>query len=274
MSQEAVNKAHVAQLMIMDDIHRVCVENGIKYYLIGGSALGAIRHGGFIPWDADIDIAMFRKDYEKFVKESSKYLNPRLECHSYTTDNVFTPPHALVVMKDSKVLFSYTDKNPVLKPQGVYVDILPLDYITDDLSLQEKHARDLKSISKLKTLKNSKIYNNDGVIKRILKHALRLIFKPFSWKYLNKKQQTIAMRFNGIKEPKLCCSTLSHYKYDKLTMPISVFGEPKEYLFEGRNYYGPEMIEEYLCRIFGDYHRLPSQDSINRQVNELVDVSY
>lgn len=274
MSQETVNKAHAAQLLIMDDIHRVCIENGIKYYLLGGSALGAIRHSGFIPWDADIDIAMFRKDYDRFVSEASKYLNTRFECHSYITDAVYSPPHALVVLKDSKLLFSYTDNNPLLKPQGIYVDILPLDFITEDQSLQKKHARDLKAISKVKTLKNSKIYNNDDSIKRICKYSLRFIFKIFSWKYLNRRQQEIAMRFNKINEPTLCCSALSHYNYNKLTMPISVFGEPKEYLFEGRKYYGPEMIEEYLCHIFGDYRQLPSQESITRQINELVDVSY
>ena len=59
------------QLVILDiikDIDIVCKNNGIEYYLLGGSAIGAIRHKGFIPWDDDLDICMIREDYERFVK--------------------------------------------------------------------------------------------------------------------------------------------------------------------------------------------------------------
>ena len=74
MTQEDIQRLQNIQLMIMDEIHRVCVENHLSYYMIGGTALGAIRHGGFIPWDMDIDIAMPREDYEKFISISGKAL--------------------------------------------------------------------------------------------------------------------------------------------------------------------------------------------------------
>ena len=66
MKKLTLKESQALQLNLMKEIHKVCEENKITYYLIAGSCLGAVRHGGFIPWDDDIDIGMFRKDYEKF----------------------------------------------------------------------------------------------------------------------------------------------------------------------------------------------------------------
>ena len=58
---------HARQLELAAELDRICRQEGIKYSLYGGSVIGAVRHNGFIPWDHDIDIAMPRKDYEKFI---------------------------------------------------------------------------------------------------------------------------------------------------------------------------------------------------------------
>ena len=66
MNTEEIKKYQQKQLELLKEVHKICAENGFRYYLVYGTLLGAIRHRGFIPWGADIDIAMKRSDYERF----------------------------------------------------------------------------------------------------------------------------------------------------------------------------------------------------------------
>lgn len=272
MKEKIIQIAHSAQLKIMDEIHRVCEKKGLRYYLIGGSALGAIRHNGFIPWDLDIDIAMPRPDYEAFLKIAKEELADSFSILDYERKRSFFPPHALVILKNSSFTYDFTPLNPNLSCNEIYVDVLPLDTVSDNRRDQIIHARDLRLVSKIKYLKASRIYPKNSLVTRLVKMMLRLLFLPVSWRFLNRLQQSIAMRHSNMKDSLLCCSTLSHYKYDKLTMPFFVFGTPKLYEFEGRMYYGPEDIFTYLQQIFGNYMELPRQDEREKQIASVIDV--
>lgn len=260
MTPEKFRALQLVQANIMDDIHRVCVKNNLKYYMIGGTALGAVRHRGFIPWDVDIDIAMPREDYEKFIEIANTELNSNYECQTYKTNKIFHSPHILVILKNSSISLKDDDLNPHMKRSGIYVDILPLDQVPLEPKLRRKHARALKFISKLKYYKDSRIYPHNGAMIRILKIILRK-FVFISYYRLNDLQQKYATKYNTLPDTGEVCSTLSHYKYEKLCMHKSIWGVPKLYDFEGRQYYGPENIDAYLSKLFGDYMKLPSVES-------------
>ena len=79
MDKDILQKLKEEQLKVLDYIVKVCEENSLEYFLIGGTLLGAVRHRGYIPWDDDLDLAMPRKDYEKFIKiflnqDNGKYI--------------------------------------------------------------------------------------------------------------------------------------------------------------------------------------------------------
>lgn len=263
MRLEQLKEIQMVQLTIMDEIHRVCTKNNLRYYLIGGSALGSVRHKGFIPWDVDIDIAMPREDYEAFIHIYASELNSKFSCFDYNSDKHFFSPHAIVALNNSKVVFSITNINPnkTYGAYGLYVDILPLDKVPDDLFLRLRHKNQLKFIEKLRLLKKCTIYSETSKINRFLKIWISRLM-PISLHMINKIQQKVAQKYNNLekKQSRDICSTLSHYKYEKLCMPEFIWGTPKLTEFEGRKYYAQEYVNEYLYLLFGDYMKLPSKE--------------
>jgi len=88
-SKITVRELQLEILDIMDEIHRVCVKNNIEYGLIAGSALGTVNYKGFIPWDDDIDVALFRKDYEKLLEVAPKEFPKDMFFQTPYTDSLF-----------------------------------------------------------------------------------------------------------------------------------------------------------------------------------------
>lgn len=272
MTSEKFRALQLVQAEIMDDIHRVCVQNNLKYYMIGGTALGAVRHKGFIPWDVDIDIAMPREDYERFIEIANDELNTRFACHTYKTDKVFYSPHMIVTLKNSSIRLK--DVAPNVTRWGIYVDILPLDQVPADKKARKRHAHMLKFVKYVKFYKEIGIYDYNSIGVKLLKKLLRAFLSCFSYYSLNLLQQKIAMKYNDLPDTGEICSTLSHYKYEKLCMPKSVFGNPQLYCFEGREYYGPEKMEVYLTNIFGDYMKLPPKEVQDELKMAVIDANW
>ena len=251
-------KLQKVQIEIMDEIHRICTENNITYYIIGGTALGARRHSGFIPWDLDIDIAMPREDYENFADICKSALSPRFMYRNYRNTKAYSHPHALLCIKNTFLSNKFSKYNPTEYNIGIYLDIFPLDSAPNDHKQQIKQAKKLQQIKKLKQLKQAYKYDNNR-IKNMLKDIIStMIF----WTTIDKIN---AIFDNECKKYNLCdstyvCSMASHYTYQKQCMPIEIYGTPQLVKFENREYFAPELLDEYLSIIYGDYMSLPPKN--------------
>ena len=126
VTNEESFKLKAKELEIFKVIIDICDRLNLRYYVIGGTLIGAIRHKGFIPWDDDIDIGMMRKDYDIFLREAPKYLPEQ-----YFLQTVWSDPEYLncfAKVRDSNTTFV---EIPVAKRKinhGVFVDVFPLDY--------------------------------------------------------------------------------------------------------------------------------------------------
>ncbi len=257
MDRTEIRKYQLTQLGILADVDEICKQLHINYYLIGGTLLGAVRHGGFIPWDADVDIAMKRRDYETFrrywesLKDETRYFYQH-----YTTDSKHRAPHAVLRIKGTHVTVTNIKSTNFSKNDGIFLDIFPLDYAPNDEKKQRQQARYIKFIKKMIYYKSGTINSNNSSLKKIIKKFLQLLLSPIGFRFLSEKMDGIMQKYNDNSSGYLV-SMGSHYSYQKQLMKEEVYGDPVLLKFEDNLYYCPEKTDAYLSQLYGDYMTPP-----------------
>lgn len=195
---KTIQKILLRSLDVFDDL---CKKLSIKYYLYGGSMLGAIKYGGFVPWDDDLDLCLDRSDYEKLLKEGPKLLNDQYELQ-HPLDCSKSPYHYIKFRKKNTTLVEEINSKIKIN-HGIYFDIYPIDNIPDNIVdyMNQKIKFD-KWIRYFQIRQNYR-ENKDGfALKFFVKQAVRMVqhlfycFLPVSF-YI-KKIDKISTKYNGI----------------------------------------------------------------------------
>ena len=273
MTYEETREYQLAQLELVKMVDELCSKLKLTYYIIGGTLLGAVRHGGFIPWDPDIDIAMPREDYEKMREYWLNNPSERYFYQHYSTEKNHISPHALIKIKNSHVVFGKANTRVKPSYDGIYLDIFPLDNPPEDKKLQEKQMKRIKSIRSLIYYKSGHICSRNNTIVKIIKHLISIFLSPISFRYLNKKMDRIMQEYNNPSSEYLV-SMASHYSYWKQLMPKSMYGSPIRIDFEGIALSAPAKTDEYLTRLFGDYMELPPESHRTAMLDLIEKVEY
>ena len=169
MEKMTLREIQLVGLDILKDIHGFCMSRGIRYTLFGGTMLGAIRHKGFIPWDDDVDIAMPREDYDRFVNEYSSIHGYSLFCPEKGTSWL---AYARVCdMEKTLVINDWLSWCPF--KTGVWVDIFPMDGAPDDITEAEDQISRLKPLWK-KIMRYRLLHGSPWYKKKSLSQILRL----------------------------------------------------------------------------------------------------
>ena len=118
-------KLWALQIDLMKQAERLCERHGLKYFAMGGTLIGAIRHKGFIPWDDDLDIMLSREDYERFIGYAQKELEAPYFLQSPLTDRHFFREHILLRNSETTCIGKWDARAKC--NNGVYIDIFPMD---------------------------------------------------------------------------------------------------------------------------------------------------
>lgn len=257
MEKELLRKVQMVQLEIAKEIKRVCEENDIRYFLIGGSFLGAVRHQGFIPWDDDMDIGMLRADYEKFCRIAPQKLDKRYCLQTWHIDANYSLPFGKVLKRNT--LYMENKKTRRLQENGIYVDIFPYDNVPEDAFEQADLARGLLSIYRTKLMKSGYApwREEDKIIwrKRIgyVYYQIKALF--VSQRELGKAYDALAVAYP---ESSLTCE--QEAKAKPIYFPRKLVEKLADYTFEGVTFKGPKDYDTYLKIAYGDYMQLPPED--------------
>jgi len=252
------------ELDMLVELDRVCRKHGIRYSLVCGTLLGAVRHKGFIPWDDDIDVAMLREDYEAF-RSASADLNQEI---CFFQDHKTDPQYLWGFGKLRRTGTTYIrpGQEKMKFKTGVYIDILPLDDIPRSTVGQK--VNDFYCFFLRKTLW-SRVGRSMPGTGRLEKAVYRLLshISP-EWVYQrvdkmtsrsnNKSDRPVRTLLlpSGGKEKNLYSSDKNPLKL-RYGMPKQWFLEQLEFEYEGHSFYGVKDYHAYLTSRYGNYMQLP-----------------
>ena len=249
-------------LETMKFIDKLCRENGIVYYIMGGTALGAIRHGGFIPWDDDLDIFMTPTEYEKFknVFESQKSEDFVLQ-EWRTTPNYLE--YAKIRMNGTTFIEEHFKDRKDMH-HGIYVDIMIL------------HKVPMSKFSQKLTYLESKFVTLYGLSQRNWKpknkaQALVLAsLKILPCKWMAKVCYKRIYKFDNRADNFMYCYWITPAKFKNGLFDKSFFESPIDIPFEDTILLGSEKIKEYLEYRYGNYMKLPSKEAQLAAVHAMI----
>ena len=270
---EALLHLQAAELKILDAIASLCFKFNINWWLDGGSCLGAMRHGGFIPWDDDIDIGMMRSDYERFCELAPRELQSGFSLHNSQNTDSYAAMFSKVYMDGTR--FENQEGRDAGSAMGIFVDIFPYDNLYVDAKLR---ARQIKTASSAQ--RHSYLYHSGsisvphrgmlGEIEKVgcaLLHGIERMRCKDPRRYQNKFDSAVGD--DNVGQISDECLTLAWPNM----APISVDDilPTSRAKFEGRSYPVPKSTEIYLTTMYGDWRSIPAPEDRHTHLPLLID---
>ena len=249
--EEKLKKIHEIVFSIICDIDDFCNENEIRYYLSGGTCLGAVRHKGFIPWDDDADLMMPRPDYERFLNLFSKKHADKYSVGSLKTSSTWQRPFARVCDLNSRL----TPTRFHEESMGIFVDIFPIDGLPDKKILQSIHYKYIRLQNIFRTSSIRTAFK-EGEGHRLVKTIAKFVSKNKGPRVYAEKIDKLAQRYNFETSKEVAAILALHY-WDKETISKKCMDRSKQLLFEGRKFPVPIGYKQYLTNLYGDYMTPP-----------------
>ncbi len=246
-------------LLLLKDVDEFCAQEGITYYLGYGTLLGAIRHGGFIPWDEDMDIWIKREDYQKFVSKFPEWGQKKdLYLNSPRTVRFYNRPHSQVCL--AKTLLIQNERNDRFE-EGYYIDVFPIDGLPNGVILQWLRIKHLQLLKNICTLSSYSV--KQGRKKTLKKQIFLLISLLFN----GIDTQKIMIRYENVAALSPCSTSMNlqiiapaNNRGRNMVMEAKDFDSAEFRKFEDLEAAIPCGYKNVLSKLYGDYMTPPPED--------------
>ena len=255
---------------ILKTVIEICDKLNLKYYLVCGSALGAAKYAGFIPWDDDIDIGMYREDYEKFCELAHTLLPSYYFLQTHRTDPFY--PMIFAKVRDTRTTYIEKSVSELNINHGVYIDIFPLDgYPKDKMECSVLECK--KKINILNLFCVYKFNSSYSLKSKCFLTAERLFGFHKRTSTVVKKYENLIKKYS-IKDSDLICNH-GNWQGKLEYAPKWHYGEGTWATFEGLKVRIPENYDAYLTQKYGDWRAdLPKEQQQGHHYYEIMDLNH
>ena len=256
-----IDLLHEVDMNIVKEVLRICEKYNLKYYMLGGTMLGAIRHQGFIPWDDDIDLGMPRKDYEKFLEVAPGEFPKELKLVNYKTDPKYQYYITRILDTETKVEEERIGNDS--KYTNASIDIFPIDGTPNNSILRKIYFFRVLAHRALMSL-----CYKDSIDRKRKRSKLEKVFlgimeklpiEKITTPYKQKEKIDKLLRKQDIEKSKYIGNIMGAYRTKEI-VPKEYYGDGKFYKFEDIELRGMDLYDEYLKYTYGDYMQLPPED--------------
>lgn len=251
------------ELNILKFIDYICKKYDIKYFVNYGTLLGAVRHKGFIPWDDDIDISLYREDYEKFYKAVLKENNERYTILSKDNSSWYFQNFFVVIDKNTliedNVKYKRYDTN-------IFVDVFPIDRF-DDLNFVKKAHLNF-TLKYICYTKKKNIQYKDNKIKDFLRLIFWYGLRLFNPRFFTKRMDNLLKKYSK-KDGKYEGSIGIDKERMKSVFKAGTFHELIELPFEDMKVKAPKNYDKILSQFYGNYMQKPTDEEIEYNLHHI-----
>lgn len=262
MSSQSVREVQNKILETMKYIDSLCRDHGIVYYIMGGTALGAVRHGGFIPWDDDLDIFMTPDQYGKFKAVFEKQNSSDFVLQEWRTDSKYLEYAKIRMNGTTFIEEHFKDREDM--HHGIYVDIMILHKVPENRLVQklvyyESKFVTLYGLSQRNWLPKSKA---QAVVLKSLKIMPCKLMARIAYSHI--------YRYDNKNINYKYCYWITPAKFRNGLFDAEFFEKTVDIPFEDTVLMGSEKIKEYLEYRYGDYMKLPSEEQQKASVHAMI----
>ena len=258
---DAIQKA---DFLLIDKIDEICRKLNIGYFICGGSMLGYARNGGFIPWDDDIDVAMLRADYDRFMAEAEPYLDDRFFLQTRQKDPHIPYLFSKLRLNNTEYVTAYNERRAFHK--GICLDIFPFDYIPNDPADQEKFKQEVLELAAA----HNRVVNNQMPeplepfpprnlqewYYKLYGKAKRFYFRCHSLEKTQKAYLDKATSLND-KAEELGLTTVASFVPGYTYIKLDDLLPYQDVMFDGHRVKVPRRPDVFLTMQYGDYLQMP-----------------